>query len=156
MKTAGMRRVIGLILIIGLCACSLEATPVPTTSPGGPIILSSGDNPYSPLPEDVNLSRAGVVLTSMNLVEEGGDKDPRIVLRILGSLPTPCNELRIKPRAPDEKYRIMIDAYSVVNANLNCEDVLTQFDARMELGRYSPGRYTVWVNDQLVGDFVTY
>jgi hypothetical protein len=46
--------------------------------------------------------------------------------------------------------------YSLMNPDINCDNVFQQFEADVLLGVYSPGRYTVWINNGLIGDFIIY
>jgi hypothetical protein len=80
----------------------------------------------------------------------------RVELRFTGSLPRACNELRIDVGTPNDEYQILVTVYSLVDIKIECENVFQQFEASVLLGVYSAGRYTVWVNGGLVGDFVTY
>jgi len=98
----------------------------------------------------------GVVLTSLGLTEQTDSAPVRVKLNLQGSLPRACNELRIEVADPNEQYQILVEVYSLVNLNVECENVFQQFEATVLLGVYSVGRYTVWVNNGLVGDFVSY
>ena len=98
----------------------------------------------------------GVVLTSLDLAEQADSVPVRVNLILLGSLPRTCDELRIDVAHPDEQYRIVVKVYSLVGTNVKCENVFQQFEAAVLLGVYSAGRYNVWVNNELVGDFVSY
>lgn len=78
------------------------------------------------------------------------------MLTLSGYMPSVCNELRIKVNPPDENFRIFIEVYSLIDPTIKCEDVFQQFETSILFGEYSSGRYTVWVNEGLVGDFVSY
>ena len=151
-----MKQSLYVFLVLILCACIPQATLTPTSTVGVPVVIKSSDNPYESKPEDANLKIAGVELTSMDLAEHTGDTPVRVVLRILGSLPRTCNALRIDVAEPNAQYQIIVKVYSLVDPKVSCDNVFQQFDASVLLGVYSAGRYTVWVNDSLVGDFVTY
>ena len=151
-----MKQSLYVILILILSACTSQPMPAPTSTASVPVVIKSTDNPYASKPEDANLKIAGVELTSMDLAELTGDTPIRVVLRILGSLPRTCNTLRIDVTEPNAQYQINVKVYSLVDPKVSCDNVFQQFDASVLLGVYSAGRYTVWVNDNLVGDFVTY
>jgi hypothetical protein len=72
-----------------------------------------------------------------------------------GALPTPCNQLRVIARSPDEQNRIQVDVYSVVDPSQVCAQVLEPLDANIGLGSFPTGHYSVWVNGEMVGEFVT-
>src|SRR5690349_9463615 len=149
-----MRRITSSILAVALTACLSTPTPEPTATPSGPIILVAEDNPYAPRSGDAGLKRADAFLISINLTERT-DLDPtRVELDLFGSLLSICNELRVDASIPNDQYQILVEVYSVVNPNLKCENVFQQFEASVLFGVYSPGRYTVWVNGGLIGDFV--
>jgi len=145
-----------LLFVFFLGACLPQPTPEPTRAVSAPRILSVEDNPYAPKIEDVQMIRAGILLTAIQLSERT-DLDPsRIQVNFLGSMPSVCNELRMEVNPPDAEYRIHIEAYSLTDPNLKCENVFQQFETDILLGVYSPGRYTIWVNGNFVGDFVSY
>jgi len=151
-----MKKSIFLFLGVLLSACIPQPTPQPTSTKSIPFIITAADNPYAPKPEDINLQRGGVVLTSLGLAEQTSGNPVRVNLILLGSLPRACNELRINVADPDDQYQIFVDVYSLVDSKVDCENVFQQFEATVLLGVYSAGRYTVWVNNGLVGDFVSY
>lgn len=109
-----------------------------------------------PLLEDVNLKEDGVIITSASLSERYDLTPIRAELHLLGSMPSVCSELRIKVNPPDQQYQIMVEVYSVSSIKLNCENVFQQFKVSILLGEYSPGQYTVWVNDNLAGTLASY
>ena len=150
-----MKRLAFLLAFL-LTGCLALPTAEPTVTASPPQILSSEENPYLPKIEDVGMIRAGVVLTAIQLSERV-DLDPtRVQIHFLGSMPSTCNELRLVVKPPDVKYRVYIEAYSMTNPGAKCESVFQQFETDILLGVYSPGRYTIWVNDTYVGDFSSY
>ncbi|HWQ45306.1 MAG TPA: hypothetical protein VN376_00485, partial [Longilinea sp.] len=78
---------------------------------------------------------------------------PQILLQLTGSLPTPCNLLRIEVGQPDEDNDIRVGVYSVVDGNQICTTVLQPFEQGVGLGSYPTGTYQVYVNDTLAGEF---
>lgn len=145
-----------LCFAILLNACIAQPTPELTPTASAPFMIKPADNPYAPGPEDINMQIGGVVLTSSGLAEQTDSAPARVKLNLQGSLPRACNELRIDVADPNEQYQIFVEVYSLVNPNVECENVFQQFEATVLLGVYSVGRYTVWINNGLVGDFVTY
>ncbi len=153
-----MKRVLSLVIMILLSACTAlrVPTPIPTAMTAIPLMLLVEENSYRPQPEDASLRLAGIELTNTSLLERF-DLDPfRVELMLSGSLPSACNELRIEVTKPNVNYQVFIEVYSIVNPNIQCENVFQQFEASILLGVYSTGRYTVWVNESLVGDFIMY
>jgi len=154
-KKQTMKRHVSLFIVFILSACFAQPIPESTPTAGAPFLIKPADNPYVPRPEDINLQIGGVILTSLDLVERPDSTPVRVALNLLGSLPRACNELRMEVADPNQQYQIFVKVYSLVNSNVKCEDVFQQFEATVLLGVYSAGRYTVWVNNELVGDFVS-
>ena len=151
-----MRLSIYFLLVTLLCACIVQPTPQSTPTTNAPFVLKAADNPNPLKPEDLNLQTGGVVLNSLDLSEQTGSNSVRVKLNLLGSLPRACDQLRMEVADPNQQYQILIRVYSLVNPKPKCDNVFQQFETSILLGIYSPGRYTVWVNGSLVGDFVTY
>ncbi len=151
-----MKHFVFIFTILLLSACITPPTPEPTSTPTTPLVLTSVDNPYGPQPGDGTFRIAGVDMTSIDLSERVDLSPTRVELHVLGSLPSACNELSIEVALPNDQYQILVNVYSLINPNLECENVFQQFEATVLLGVYSEGRYTVWVNNGLIGDFVTY
>lgn len=152
-----MKQVSVLILALPLAACAaLQPLPPPTATAGAPFVVGQEENPYAPLLEDVNLKEDGVVLTSVSLSERYDLTPIRAELHLLGFMPSVCSQLRVKVRPPNAQYQIIVEVYSVSDLKLNCGRVFQQFKASLLLGQYSPGQYTVWVNDIPAGTLASY
>jgi hypothetical protein len=152
-----MKRTLLLSLSLILISCAmLQPAPPPTPTTGAPFVIKQEENPYTPRIEDVSLKQDGVVLTSVSLSERYNLTPIRAELHVLGSMPSVCSELRIKVSPPNEQYQIRIEVYSVADLKLKCENVFQQFEVSILLGQYSPGQYTVWVNDNLAGTLASY
>ncbi|MBE0670876.1 MAG: hypothetical protein IH588_09835 [Anaerolineales bacterium] len=150
------KRLVYILLVLVVTSC----LPVPTSTPpptiAAPVMIQVEENPYRPQTSDVSLKLAGAIINSTNLIERF-DLDPfRVEVIISGSVPSVCNELRINVAPPNKDYQIYIEVYSLVNTDINCDNVFQQFEASLLLGVYSNGRYTVWVNEGFAGDFITY
>jgi hypothetical protein len=152
-----MRRAYLLFLflpVLNACLSAPAAEPTATAIP--PREISPGENPYAPQADDLNLQRAGVTVTSVNLSERFDLTPRRAAVSILGYMPGVCNELRINVNPPDGQRRIFIEVYSLMDPSAACEGVFQQFEGNILLGTYTDGRYTVWVNGERVGDFAVY
>ena len=145
-----------LVLPLMLSACSVIPTVEPTATVYVPYRIASDENPYAPETGDVGLQIGGVTITAVSLSEKYEFSPPRAMLNILGYMPSVCNELRVNILPPDKNFRVFVEVYSLINKNINCDNVFQQFEANILLGTYSSGRYTVWINDGLAGDFVSY
>jgi hypothetical protein len=116
-----------------------------------PYPVTVGNEAYAPDPSDEDMIRSDVLVEGMN-IKEGGSGSDEYFLDINGSLRNPCYELRIVVLPPNEESRIDVEVYSVLSPDSICTQVLEPFEASVSLGTYTGGEYTVWVNDEMVGD----
>lgn len=157
-------KIILIVIAILFTACTPAMEPVPepsAISPDSPVTSppqvesTPGEpmkNPFSPQPDDAKLERGEVFIEESGiLIRES--YPPQISLSLSGNLPTPCHQLRVNIGEPDEQNRIHADAYTVVDPNLICTQVIKPFSANIDLGTFPSGHYTVWVNGQSVGEF---
>lgn len=145
-----------LLLFIFVSACSPIPTQESTPTALIPYRITPDENPYEPDLQDAGRQVAAVTVTSVILSEKYEYTPPRAAIVITGYMPSVCNELRVEISPPDEQFRVFIEAYSLIDPDIQCDNVFQQFEAEILLGTYSPGRFSVWVNDALVGDFVSY
>ena len=152
-----MKQPLLLLLSLILVSCAtLQPAPTPTPTAGLPYVIRQEENPYAPKLEDITLKQDRVILTSTSLSERYDMTPIRAELHLLGSMPSVCSELRVKVNPPNEGYQISIEVYSVIDLQLNCENVFQQFEVNVLLGEYSPGQYSVWVNDNFAGSLASY
>jgi hypothetical protein len=151
-----MKQVVFLLLFLLTNACAAQPTQVPIPTAGAPYVIKQEENPYEPRMYDLTMKQDGVILTSTNLSERYDLTPIRAELHVQGSMPSVCSELRIKVNPPDNQYQINIDIYGVTNQKLNCENVFQRFDTTILLGVYSPGQFTILVNDNIVGSLASY
>jgi hypothetical protein len=153
-----------LMLLVASCAPASEA-PVTsntlppdtavTSPPGGTMPTSEApSNTLAPKPGDENLTRSNVFIQEYGLMIRESFP-PQVSLAFSGELPTPCHQLRALVSAPNEENKIVADVYSVVDPNMMCTQVLKPFQENMDLGTYPTGHYTVWINDEMAGEFDT-
>lgn len=156
-----------LIVILTLMACAPAQQPtqdVVETLPPDTAVTSPPEqtppaneptrrpNPLAPAPGDANLTRGeAFVQESSLLIRESFP--PQIALSLKGELPTPCHQLRVQVGTPDSNNRIDIEVYSVVNPEMMCTQVVEPFEEMVELGTFPSGHYSVYVNEELVGEF---
>jgi hypothetical protein len=146
-----------IILLVASCVPLPQATPRPDTPVTSPPIDGSsteepGVNPFEPKPDDANLTRGNVQINEASLMIRES-YPPQISLSISGDLPTPCNELRVKISRPEQENKIIVDVYSLVDPNKVCIQVLEPFEEHIDLGTFPAGHYSVWVNDEMAGEF---
>jgi hypothetical protein len=157
-------KIVLLLFVLWMAACNPEQkTPgEPGTVPPDTAVTSPPEqeipsqepmkNPYAHQPHDSNLTRGEVFIQEKGLLVRES-YPPQISLSVSGGLPTPCNELRVQVGEPDETNNIKVDAYSVVDPNMMCIQVLKPFQASIDLGTFPSGHYSVYVNGELAGEF---
>lgn len=147
-----------LILFVASCTPALEPTaPPPDTAvtsppadnmpPTEPIV-----DPFSPKPGDSNFTRGNVFISEADLVIRES-YPPQISLLLSGNLPTPCHQLRVKINEPDSQNKIDIEAYSVLDSDRACIQVLEPFEEHIDMGTFLTGHYTAWLNGEMIGEF---
>jgi len=149
--------------ILAACSASTptETQPAPSITPQDQTVKSPDDdpgtmipemeNPYSPQEGDVSLGRSEVMLESKELLVRESFP-PQYALVLKGALPTPCHQLRVANLAPDSDNQIKVEIYSVIDPNVICVQILEAFEATVELDGYPAGKYSVWVNEEKVGE----
>jgi hypothetical protein len=149
-----------LLVSILLSACAGLQSPGSdgTLGPDSPVVSTPGPAgeepspaPWEPAPGDVNMVRGEVFIEEQDILTLESFP-PQFVLRLSGSLPTPCHQLRVAASAPDEQDRIQVEVYSLAKPDEVCIQVLEPFEANVPLGSYASGTYTVWVNGEQVGE----
>jgi len=143
-----------LMLMLSACATPAEADPnAPVVSPTeGTAETPAQVNPYQPLESDAALQRGEVFIDSTELlILESYPVQINLVLQ--GNLPTPCHQLRIVANQPDENNHILVEVYSVVDAEQVCIQMLETFEVTYSLGSFPSGNYTVLVNGEVAGTF---
>jgi hypothetical protein len=117
------------------------------------VIPASG---YEPQPGDNNLKRDQVSLDMTNSQLVVIATDPaQAKANLIGNLSDPCHFLRVIVTPPDASNTINIEVYTLVDANTACVTKLEPFTASIPLGSYSSGQFSVMVNGEKLGQFVT-
>ena len=152
-------QVLLILILLGAACAPLEPTPGPDTAVTSPPVDSMPTNepstdPLAPQPGDADLTRGNVYINEASLIIRESFP-PQISVTITGDLPTPCNQLRAEVHPPDAENKIVVDVYSVVDPDQVCVQVLEPFEEAIDLGTFPTGHYTVWVNDQMAGEFDT-
>jgi hypothetical protein len=156
-----------LTLIFLLAVLVAACTPTPTTTdnlppdtavtnpPEGTMPANEPPvNPLAPKPEDIKLTRGNVFINEFGLLIRESFP-PQVSLSFSGDLPTPCHELRAVINPPDADNKIIVDAYSVVDPDMVCTQVLKPFEESISIGTYPTGHYSVWINGEMAGEFDT-
>lgn len=155
----------GLTLGLWVAACSPLAVPAadPETPKAAPITeapaaapspVSEGDaaNAAAPQAGDAALTRGPAFVDEQTLVVRES-APPQYSLELVGSLPSPCHQLRVAVGQPQADGTLKIEVYTVVDPNQMCAQVLKDFKASVPLSPPPAGlTYTVLVNDAPAGE----
>jgi hypothetical protein len=79
----------------------------------------------------------------------------QFTLVLKGNLPTPCDQLQVEASPPDLENKILVDVYSITEADKICAQVLEPFEENFPLGSFPAGHYTIWVNGKQIAEFDT-
>lgn len=143
---------LALLLILSACAGGMEEPvnndePVSSESPSVPPTETS-----APILSLDSFERGPVYLDSVDLLRM--ESFPvQFMLSLTGNLPTPCHQLRVEVSPPDADNRVMVEVYSVVDPGVMCTQVLKPFELNHPLGSFPEGKYTLWVNGEMITKF---
>jgi hypothetical protein len=85
------------------------------------------------------------------VVRESYPMQVSLILR--GNLPTPCHELAWEVSEPNKDNEIHVMVASVADPDAICAQVLEPFEVDIPLGDFTEYGYSVWVNEERVGEF---
>ncbi len=109
------------------------------------------ENNFSPISADKNFNRGPAFVDSSEIVLK--ESFPvQVDLILIGSLPTPCHQLRVIAAKPNADGQVEIEVYSVSDPEKMCIQVLEPFEALIPLGDYTEGSYTFLINGEPVGE----
>jgi hypothetical protein len=77
----------------------------------------------------------------------------QVLLRVDGQLPDPCHEAVWSVSDPDVQGRIDVALHSEAPEGLACIQVLKQVTLRIPIGSFRDGSYSIWLNDEKIGEF---
>lgn len=147
-----------LVLVFAITACAPEADDPVSSSLSYPNAsypnnsIPPEQNSYLPQTEDQSLTR-GAAFVDFKEVLTLESFPLQFLLHLTGSLPTPCNQLRVAVSPPDAENKILVDVYSVSNPDKICTQVIEPFDVSIPLGSFPEGTYTLWVNGEMAAEF---
>jgi hypothetical protein len=121
---------------------------------GGGTLMTPGDNPYAVQAGDGAMMKGDLRVDSAR-VSLAESNPPQALLHFAYFQPTPCYSLRVETGQPDAQNRININAYAVAEKDKPCAlmALATPLQADLNLGSYSKGHYSVWLNGEKVGEF---
>ncbi len=155
-----MKKIIPVLALVFLImnACA-PAQSQPTLNPPGANppptnVKTAVPTQSKPMPNNSNFTRGNAYLESAELLTLES-APPQFTLALKGSLPTPCNQLRVEVAPPDSEHKIIVEVYSVTSPNMICVQVMEPFEENFALGSFAPGKYTLWVNGAMIAEFET-
>ncbi|NSW52116.1 MAG: DUF333 domain-containing protein [Anaerolineae bacterium] len=117
-------------------------------APGGAKFL-----PPTTASKDAQLGGLAIAETEVLIAESF---PVQVTLHVSGDMPTPCHQLAVEIRPPDDDNVIMVVLSSWQEDNgLACAQVMTPFfsNITIPIDELAEGAYTVWVNGYEVGEF---
>ena len=140
------------LLNVALSACTFTGQPAMDEPANSETSSAPQTGNFIPGPADSNLMRGEVYLDSTELLTL--ESFPlQFMLSLQGSLPTPCHQLRLAVSPPDAGNRIDVAVYSVSKPDEICIQIIEAFEVNVPLGSFPEGRYTLWVNGEMVAEF---
>ena len=158
-----MKKFLALVLTLALISACAPALDAPVTSPPADNSSNGGivppqqnwtppESPYAPSKGDETLQRADVTIDSVDLLIM--ESYPlQFSVKIVGSLPTPCHQLRVKYDGLDAEDNVRVSVYSVVDPNAVCIQVISPFEIYFPLGSFPSGHYNLIINGSRVAEF---
>lgn len=133
-----------LFVLTVLSACGAKATPA----------ALQFDNPYAPQPGDSDLMSGDLTIDSTSVFLTKS-QPPQVMVNFDYFQPTPCYQLRVEVNGPDEQNRIILKGYAVTEKDKPCNlmALATPLQASLNLGSVPAGHYTVFLNDNQIGEF---
>jgi hypothetical protein len=127
------------LIVVALLAIAMAGCqPTGGTGSAQPLF----QNPFAPVPGDDRLVRGPAQVDSVQWT--AADK----TLTFKGSLPTPCNQLRLDFLPVTVEKRLDVNAYSLTKPDEVCAQVIQDFQGKVTLTGVAPGDYTLFVNGQ--------
>lgn len=137
------------ILLFGLFTLSIAACGSNPT----PYLLDFY-NPYAPQPGDNYLVPDDIKVASSS-VNLSKSEPPQVIVSFAYFPPTPCYQLRVEVVGLSERNHLSLGAYAVGAWDSACTRVPpgTPLQARLNLGNFPRGHYTVLLNGNEIGEF---
>ncbi|MEK6221085.1 MAG: hypothetical protein N2D54_02435 [Chloroflexota bacterium] len=156
MKITTMAGFIMLGLMVLFVACSPQSDGEPNTPDDGIIIAPVPNNDAT---EEPPVNRGNVVPGNAEvknvdiLILES--YPIQVMLKIEGSLPTPCHVLAAKFSDPNAQNEIYVEIFSEIAEDVICIQVIEDFQENvgLPLNDLPDGKYSIWVNGENVGEF---
>lgn len=134
-----------LFVLALLSACGAKALETP---------VFQGNNPYAPQPGDSDLIYGDLTIDSTSVFLTKS-QPPQVMVNFGYFQPSPCHKLRVEVSEPDEQNHIALKGYAVTEKDKPCNlmALATPLQASLNLGSFPNGHYTLFLNDNQIGEF---
>lgn len=102
------------------------------------------------LPADRRLTIDPVNLDGSQIVEMR-DSPSGYGLRLMGTMPTACHQLKIEIDEPNLKGEIHASVYAIAEPGQICIQIIAEFDETVPLKTYDPQVHSLYVNGESIG-----
>ncbi|HSB66012.1 MAG TPA: hypothetical protein VLD65_05490, partial [Anaerolineales bacterium] len=117
-------------------------------------LLGNFNTAFTPQPGDEKWERGDVNLDlNLSKLITISDLTGDEAVFLVGNLSDPCHQLRVVLHPTDAQNKINLEVYSVYDPKVMCIMVIVPFQMIVPLGKDLSGHYSVYVNDQLLGEF---
>lgn len=133
------------LAILVLTACGTDVSETPVFHGRNPYAPRSGDHDL--MAEDIDAQWAGVFTAR--------SRPPQLLVSFTYFPPTTCHELRVEVSGPNDKKQIILKAYVVAAKDQVCATIVLEDPllARLNLGSFPEGLYSVMLNGDEIGEF---
>jgi hypothetical protein len=157
-KQEAVMKMIGIVLILFLLV-SCAPVPLPQQEPAEDIASPEGDTPssegvvpptpelvvdnqYAPQESDGGLTKAQAFLEIADWVTADNK------LHLVGSLSTPCHQLRVSHTLADGK--LAFEVYSLIDPNKICAEMIQPFDVFLAVQNMPAEGISILVNGEVI------
>lgn len=102
--------------------------------------------PPDTAPTGASVIHGNVYIESYRIV--AGSQKNSIFVYITGNLPTPCHQVQVEVKPPDELDWLCIEVYSSAKSGGMCAQVLSPFEYQAEITHLADGEYTLYLNGE--------
>lgn len=101
------------------------------------------------LPPGQKFPSSPVTIDGAQVVEMDGSPSG-YGLRITGTMPTPCHELRVEFSDPDDQDQIQVLVYAISDPGQVCIQVIESFDVTIAIDPYNPALNSLGINQDFI------
>jgi len=102
------------------------------------------------MPIDLRQTRDPVTLDGIQIVDMVSSASG-YGLRLMGTMPTACHQLKIDIDEPNSKGEIHVSVYAIAEPGQICIQIIAEFDQTVPLNTYDPQVHSIYVNGESIG-----